>query len=185
MNERLNDEDDEELIDDIEQYVQIRPSLAHQNEAICRVTCPDKTGLGADLARTIFRFRFSRRERRLCDGWTVGVCVVDDIRAADRRTSYNDRQNHQGEEKVRITRQRRQRIRAMRVARMRATAMTIPRRGTTRLPLVIEAISGRRTTAKKARTPEEGMKKKKMKKKTKKVMTMKRKKKKKKRRKKR
>ena len=50
------DEDDEELIDDIEQYVQIRPSLAHQNEAICRVTCPDKTGLGADLARTIFDF---------------------------------------------------------------------------------------------------------------------------------
>jgi hypothetical protein len=52
----LMDEDDEELIDDIEQYVQIRPSLAYQNEAICRVTCPDKTGLGADLARTIFDF---------------------------------------------------------------------------------------------------------------------------------
>ena len=51
-----DDEDDEELIDDIEQYVQIRPSHAHQNEAICRVTCPDKTGLGADLARTIFDF---------------------------------------------------------------------------------------------------------------------------------
>jgi hypothetical protein len=59
MGEEFNDvldEDDEELIDDIEQYVQIRPSLAHQNEAICRVTCPDKTGLGADLARTIFDF---------------------------------------------------------------------------------------------------------------------------------
>ena len=57
--EECNDEDEdeeEELIDDIEQYVQIRPSLAHQNEAICRVTCPDKTGLGADLARTIFDF---------------------------------------------------------------------------------------------------------------------------------
>ena len=81
-------------------------------------------------------------------------------------------------------RERRQRIRATRVARMRATAMTIPRRGTTILPLVVEAIPGRRITAKKARTPKK-KKKKKMKKKTKKVMTTKQKKKKKKKRKKR
>ena len=49
-------EDEEDEMDDVEQYVQIRPSAQTQNEAICRVTCPDKTGLGADLARTIFDF---------------------------------------------------------------------------------------------------------------------------------
>jgi len=52
---RTEDEDEDEM-DDVEQYVQIRPSAQTQNEAICRVTCPDKTGLGADLARTIFDF---------------------------------------------------------------------------------------------------------------------------------
>ena len=49
------DEDEDDELDDIEQYVQIRPTST-QNEATCRVTCPDKTGLGADLARTIFDF---------------------------------------------------------------------------------------------------------------------------------
>ena len=56
VEEEDEDEDeDEDELDDIEQYVQKRPTST-QNEAVCRVTCPDKTGLGADLARTIFDF---------------------------------------------------------------------------------------------------------------------------------
>ena len=50
---RFFDEDEDEDFGSTS-YVQIRQTNTH--EAICRVTCPDKTGLGADLARGIFDF---------------------------------------------------------------------------------------------------------------------------------